>query len=120
MTGTPRSGKMSTGAWRMASEDERTMARTATRTVTGRLSALSTRNMGSVLPGRDGPDLVEEGSQVAGGPGQEQEPAPDVRAGHGVLDLRLGQQPLGVGDVHHRRQACLVARGGLALRRARR
>jgi len=45
MTGTPRLGKMSTGARRTARPAESRMARTATSTVKGRRSARMTRNI---------------------------------------------------------------------------
>ena len=98
MAGSPTCGKMSTGMRSMARIAQSATARSANTTVTGRESEPKTKRMDSRFPGASSPRLGQEGPDIARRRRDGEQPAPDAQPGQCVVDLRLRQQALGVGD----------------------
>src|SRR5579884_1073069 len=104
---------MSAGARRIDSVTPATMARTSTRIVTGRRRAKWTSHTSA-----SGPHAIEEGPEVPGRAREQEQRAPHFDPRDRVVDVRLREDALGVGDVDHGRQTGLEPRDGLLLRRA--
>src|SRR3954471_8935312 len=100
---------MSAGARRSESVAPEMMARTSTRIVMGRRSAIRTSHMSGPSRAR----LRQEGTEIAGGTREEQQRASHLEPRHRVVDLGLREQALRVGHVDHGRKASLEACCGL-------
>src|SRR4051812_22315119 len=115
-TGTPRLGKMSAGARRSERPAPARIAKTRTRIVMGRRSAMRTSHMSRPSGSR----LQEERAEVPRGAREKEQRAADLEPRHRVVDLRLREEALGVSEVDHGREARLETRRCLLLGGTRR
>src|SRR6185503_10013232 len=105
MTGFPTCGKISIFIRVIAIRNPTAIAMRATMTVSGRLSAASTRRMliGPLLTA----GLVEERLQITTDELNAQKSSPNIKTGDSIVYLRLNKKPLRLGEVINCRQTVL-------------
>src|ERR1700733_6728743 len=97
MAGSPTLGKISTGIRCTANTADRAMAISPTTTVIGRPRAAKTKRMGHSSTSLTG--VEHERLKVTGRAGDAEQSPPDTQTGQRIIDLGLGQEPLGFSDL---------------------